>query len=110
MKMHACLMIKNGRIPLHYAAMRGRVEVVEKLIIARPDSVWVVLDGNETVLHLFVKYNQLKALDLLVKSLSDDGDFLNFKTSDDGNTILHLGDAKTNWGSFLFISWIYVQK
>ena len=25
-----------------------------------------------------------------MKSLSDDGDFLNFKTSDDGNTILHL--------------------
>mgnify|MGYP003744859739 CR=1 FL=1 len=81
---------KYGRIPLHYVAMRGRVDVVEKLIVAWPDSVRVVLDGNETVLHLCDKYNQLKALDLLVKSLSDDGDFLNFKTSDDGNTILHL--------------------
>ena len=87
----ACLFHdQNGRIPLHYAAMRGRVEVVEKLIVARLDLVRVVLDGNETVLHLCVKYNQLKALDLLVKSLSDDGDFLNFKTSNDGNTILHL--------------------
>ncbi|KAL4632296.1 hypothetical protein ACB092_04G039500 [Castanea dentata] len=138
----ACLFHdQNGRIPLHYAAMRGRVEVVEKLIVARLDSVqviqkllthtvnpffplmlyeWVcenmrfcslffefcsflfpltlslfVVDLKVkslfvTVLHLCVKYNQLKALDLLVKSLSDDGDFLNFKTSDDGNTILHL--------------------
>ncbi|XP_050258822.1 ankyrin repeat-containing protein BDA1-like [Quercus robur] len=87
----ACLFHdQNGRIPLHYVAMRGRVEVVEKLIVARPDSVRVVLDGNKTVLHLCVKYNQLKALNLLVKSLSDDGDFLNFKTSGDGNTILHL--------------------
>ena len=87
----ACLFHdQNGRIPIHYAAIGGRVKVVEKLIVARLGSVRVVLDGNETVLHLCVKYNQLKALDLLVKSLSDDGDFLNFKTSDDGNTILHL--------------------
>ena len=87
----ACLFHdQNGRIPLHHATVRGRVDVVEKLIVAWPDSVRVVLDGNETVLHLCDKYNQLKALDLLVKSLSDDGDFLNFKTFVDGNTILHL--------------------
>ncbi|KAK7840648.1 ankyrin repeat-containing protein BDA1-like [Quercus suber] len=72
----ACLFHdQNWRILLHYAAMRGRVEVLEKLIVARPDSVQIVLNGNETVLHLCVKYNQLKALDLLVKSLSDDGIF-----------------------------------
>ncbi len=70
--------------------MRGRVEVVRALISACPDSTRVVLYGGETVLHLCVKYNQLEALKLLVESMSDDGDFLNFKNSEGGNTILHL--------------------
>ena len=70
--------------------MRGRVEVVRELIVARPDSTQVVLDGGETVLHLCVKYNQLEALKLLVESVSDEGEFLNSKDHEDGNTILHL--------------------
>ncbi len=81
---------QDGRIPLHYAAMRGRVEVVREFIVARPDSTQVVLDGGETVLHLCVKYNQLEALKLLVESVSDEGEFLNSKDHEDGNTILHL--------------------
>ena len=49
-----------------------------------------MLDGGETVLHLCVKHNQYEALKLLVKSVSDEGDFLNSKDHDGGNTLLHL--------------------
>ncbi|GMY34665.1 ankyrin repeat-containing protein bda1 [Fagus crenata] len=45
---------------------------------------------GEIVLHLCVKYNQLEALKLLVESVSDEGEFLNSKGHEDGNTILHL--------------------
>ena len=55
---------KYGRIPLHYVAMRGWVDVVKKLINVQSNSIWIVLDGNETVLHLCVKYNKLEALKL----------------------------------------------
>ncbi|KAL0005513.1 hypothetical protein SO802_013074 [Lithocarpus litseifolius] len=55
---NACLICdKYGRIPLHYIAIRGQVDVVKKLINVRSNSIWIVLDGNETVLHLCVKYN-----------------------------------------------------
>ena len=77
-----------GRIPFHYEAMRGRIEVVKELIIVWSDSTQVILDG-ETILHLCVKYNQLEALQLLVESLSDEWEFLNFIDHDGSNTILH---------------------
>uniref|UniRef100_A0A7N2LM45 PGG domain-containing protein n=2 Tax=Quercus lobata TaxID=97700 RepID=A0A7N2LM45_QUELO len=81
---------EDGKIPLHYAAMRGRIEVVKALIAVRPDSTRVMLNWKETTLHLCVKYNQLEALKLLVDSVSDEGEFLNFKDHEGGNTILHL--------------------
>ena len=81
---------EDGKIPLHYAAMRGRIEVVKALIAVRPDSTRVMLNWRETTLHLCVKYNQLEALKLLVDSVSDEGEFLNFKDHEGGNTILHL--------------------
>ena len=70
--------------------MRGRIEVVSKLIVARPDSTLVVFDEGETILHLCVKYNQLEVLKLLVESMSDEGDFFKSKDHKGGNTILHL--------------------
>ena len=59
-----------------------------------------------TVLHLCVKYNQIEALKLLVESLSDEGDFLNSKDHDGGNTILHLAVMlkQTKVGFFFFAS------
>ena len=69
--------------------MRGRVEVVRELIVAQSNSTTVMLDGEKTVLHFCVKYNQLEVLKLLVESVSDDGEFLNSQDHEGGNTILH---------------------
>ena len=84
----ACLVCdQDGRTPLHYAAMRGKVEVVKALIFAKRDLTRVVFDGGETILHLCVEYNQLETLKLLVEPVKDDGEFLNSKDHDGGNTV-----------------------
>lgn len=94
----ACLVCdQDGRTPLHYAAMRGKVEVVKALIFAKRDLTRVVFDGGETILHLCVEYNQLETLKLLVEPVKDDGEFLDSKDHDGGNTVLtYSGDAKAN--------------
>ncbi|XVF25186.1 hypothetical protein REPUB_Repub13aG0191600 [Reevesia pubescens] len=76
----------EGRIPLHLAVMRGQVEVIQELINAQPNSVFEKLNEN-TVLHLSVKYNQLKALRQLVAQLNEH-ELFDF-TDHLGNTILH---------------------
>ena len=100
---------QDGKIPLHYAAMRGRVDVVKKLIVVRPDSTRVLVGGKETVLHLCVKYNQLEPLKLLVESTSEDGHFLNSKNSEGGITILHLAvtlkQIEASFHLFLEYTW-----
>ncbi|KAL3500826.1 hypothetical protein ACH5RR_039919 [Cinchona calisaya] len=45
-------------------------------------------DGGGTILHLCVKYNQLKALEMLINAI-EDPEFVNAK-NEDGMTILHL--------------------
>ncbi|XP_024924989.2 ankyrin repeat-containing protein BDA1-like [Ziziphus jujuba] len=88
---HLCnLRDQDGRAPLHYAVMKGRVGAVESLICGCPESILMPVDGEETVLHLCVKYNQLECLKLLVQSQSDNSEFLNQKDEVAGNTILHL--------------------
>ncbi|PRQ56897.1 putative ankyrin repeat-containing domain-containing protein [Rosa chinensis] len=84
---------QDGRIPLHYSAMRGRLEVLKKLIRAKPESIFVsVLNrSRETALHLCVKYNQLECLKLLVEHVGEQkSEFLNSKDTVGGRTILHL--------------------
>ncbi|XVE88661.1 hypothetical protein DITRI_Ditri19aG0087300 [Diplodiscus trichospermus] len=78
---------EEGRIPLHLAVMRGQVEVIQELINAQPNSVLEKLHGD-SVLHLAVKYNQLKALRQLVTQLNDQYEIFDF-TDHQGNTILH---------------------
>ena len=80
---------QDGKIPLHYAAMRGRAEVIKLLIGSQHQSIWKKLDGGETVLHLCVQYNQFEALKVLVESVGETNEFLNSKDQN-GNTILHL--------------------
>ncbi|OMO66155.1 hypothetical protein COLO4_30724 [Corchorus olitorius] len=78
----------DGRIPLHLAAMRGNVDVIQQLVKAQPRSIHEKVNGNHTVLHLCVQYNQLEALRLLV-TLVKGNRLFDFKDHG-GNTILHL--------------------
>ncbi|XP_050232455.1 ankyrin repeat-containing protein BDA1-like isoform X2 [Mercurialis annua] len=80
---------EEGRMPLHLAAMRGSLEAIRELVRSCPESIFhELLDDEDTVLHLCVKYNQLDALKLLVEMVNDD-EFIS-KANRDGNTVLHL--------------------
>ncbi|XP_028793207.1 ankyrin repeat-containing protein ITN1-like [Neltuma alba] len=82
---------EEGKIPLHYAVIRGRIEVVKELVKAKPDSLSFLDDGN-TVFHLCVIHNRLETLKGLVElELAISGKLLYFTSSDGvGNTVLHL--------------------
>ena len=67
---------KDGRIPLHIAAMKGRHEVIPHLVQACPESTRVKVDQGETILHLCAKHGRLKALMSVVELLSDDMEFV----------------------------------
>ncbi|KAM7515342.1 hypothetical protein LguiA_004925 [Lonicera macranthoides] len=87
---------KFGRTPLHLAAMdKGRVEVVNELIKAKPEAIMYPLNKTKTItiLHLYVIRNGLKALDQL---LEVDCTFLNSQDGE-GNTILHKVVALKQW-------------
>ncbi|KAI9119792.1 hypothetical protein K1719_009181 [Acacia pycnantha] len=75
----ACLVRdEEGRIPLHYAAMRGRIEVMRELVEAKPESLSYRVNGK-TVFHLCVKYNHLETLQALVElELAVTRDLINF--------------------------------
>ncbi|OMO70610.1 hypothetical protein CCACVL1_18769 [Corchorus capsularis] len=78
----------EGRIPLHLAAMRGKVEVIQQLIDAQPKSIHQKVNGNYTVMHICIQYNQIEALRQLISLVNEDQlmDFLDHR----GNSILHL--------------------
>ncbi|KAH7856406.1 hypothetical protein Vadar_000943 [Vaccinium darrowii] len=85
---------RHGRIPLHLAVIKERVDVIPELLRAEPESIYEKLGRGETVLHLCVKYNRLEALKTLVQYLqSNDKEFLLNYGDNDGNTILHLSSA-----------------
>jgi ankyrin repeat protein len=85
---HVCFASdRDERIPLHLAAMRGRKEIVQELILARPESIRVYFN-EESVLHLCVRYNQLDALKCLVES--DACNELLVSKDRHGNSILDL--------------------
>ena len=81
---------KDEMLPLHFAAMRGRVEVIRELIKAKPNSIREMTETDDgSVLHLSIRYNHLEALKLRVESLRDDHHFLSLKDKED-NSLLHL--------------------
>jgi CDK inhibitor PHO81 len=57
-----------GRIPLHYACIHGRVEMVRKLLIARPDTVNSLDHDNFTPLIHSIVRNQLACAEELLNS------------------------------------------
>ncbi|KAK9275296.1 hypothetical protein L1049_022558 [Liquidambar formosana] len=88
-------MVRNqdGRSPLHVAAIKGRVGVLDEVVRVKPESTRVLTDRGETVLHLCVVHNRLEGLKLLVESIGNDKGLMNSKDCD-GNTILHIAVAK----------------
>ncbi|KAJ8756143.1 hypothetical protein K2173_024690 [Erythroxylum novogranatense] len=96
LRVNACVCLvpdQFGRIPLHLAVMRGRVEVIRELVHARPASVKEKLHGQETVLHLCIRYNHLQALQLLLPPAINESEFIN-SADRNGHTILQLAVSK----------------
>lgn len=88
----------EGRTPLHLAATKDRINIIKALIKQKPEAIHFQNGRNETILHLCVRHNSLKALKLLVEELPSVGaptlnniSPLSINSQNiDGNTILHL--------------------
>ena len=89
---------REGWTPLHFASHNEEVDLLAKFLVACPDSIEDVTVRGETALHIALKNNKFKALDLLVCFLKNnmkrgarklEYNILNRKDEDD-NTILHI--------------------
>ncbi|KAK9683797.1 hypothetical protein RND81_10G165200 [Saponaria officinalis] len=81
----------DGLNPLHVAATKGQVHVVDEILKVVPQAARERTNAGVTVLHLCVKHRQIDALKYLI-SVVDDAELLNLRDFD-GNTILHLAVA-----------------
>jgi ankyrin repeat protein len=81
----------DGRTPLHWAAIKGRVNVIDEILSTSLESAEVITKHGETVLHLGVKNNQYEAVKYLTEMLNITK--LIDKPDNDGNTVLHLATA-----------------
>lgn len=79
---------RDGYNPLHIAAMKGKVDVLEKLVHTCPRAVQVATYQGDTILHICVNHNQLESLQLLLKMITDP-EFVQSRDKK-GNSILHL--------------------
>ena len=82
---------RYGRNPPQVAAIKGQVNVLRVLVQARPNAARMLIDGEETILHACVRYNQLEAMKFLLGTIADH-ELVNFRNCED-NTILHLAMA-----------------
>ncbi|KAF8099716.1 hypothetical protein N665_0238s0044 [Sinapis alba] len=86
---------KDRKIPIHYAAMRGRVCVLDALVSANPQSLEEVTARGETVLHLAVRFCQFDGFVALVECLKEFDKLCVLNKQDSGgNTVLHLAVQK----------------
>ncbi|KAL1223751.1 Ankyrin repeat-containing protein BDA1 [Cardamine amara subsp. amara] len=89
---------KERKIPLHYAAMRGRVCVLDELVSANPQSLEEITARGETVLHLAVRYYQFDGFVALLKRLKEFDKLCVLNKKDNvGNTVLHLAVQKRQY-------------
>ncbi|KAJ9153375.1 hypothetical protein P3X46_026820 [Hevea brasiliensis] len=77
----------NDRKPLHWAAIRGRINVIEEILLVNLEGAQMTTKQGETV-HLAEKNNQYEAVKFLTEAIHIT-DLLN-KPDNSGNTILHL--------------------
>ncbi|KAH7692083.1 26S proteasome regulatory complex subunit PSMD10 protein [Dioscorea alata] len=87
---------KDGRLPIHIAAMKGRIDILEELIKVCPESAKELTYQHESILHIAIQFNSIKIVEFFVKKLEVDDDInelFNLK-DDNGNTILHRAVAR----------------
>ena len=86
---------RDGRTAIHYAAMSGKLEVMDELISSSKECVEDLTAHGETALHLAVKYYKFQAFKNLVEWLGKIGqeEIVNWGDKD-GNTVLHLAVAR----------------
>ncbi|KAM7462607.1 hypothetical protein LguiA_030728 [Lonicera macranthoides] len=93
---------REGRTALHYAALKGRVEVINELVSACSECVKDMTIVGETALHLAAKYYQIEALKTLLEWVDAEKhgleEVLNWSDRD-GNTVLHLATVELLLGS-----------
>ncbi|KAK9095025.1 hypothetical protein Scep_026494 [Stephania cephalantha] len=82
---------RERRTPLHFAVVKGRVEIINELLSSCPESVEDVTIGGETVLHLAVMNYQFEAFEIMFEKLKqlNRETLLNSK-DEQGNMVLHL--------------------
>ncbi|XP_060673321.1 ankyrin repeat-containing protein At5g02620-like [Ziziphus jujuba] len=86
---------REGRTAIHYAAINGKVEVMDKLFIAWAGCIRDDIALGETTFHLAVKYKKFEAFRNLIEwmkflcleELMNCGD-------EDGYTVLHLAHVQ----------------
>ncbi|KAF3445604.1 hypothetical protein FNV43_RR10780 [Rhamnella rubrinervis] len=82
---------RDGRTAIHYAALNGKVEVIDELLSSWRDCILDVTSLGETALHLSLKFYKFEAFRTLIKWLEILGlEELVNSSDEDGNTVLHL--------------------
>ncbi|XP_061953358.1 ankyrin repeat-containing protein BDA1 [Populus nigra] len=81
--------------PLHYAAIKGRAEVISAMLSDCPDCIEDETDRKENALHLAVKNNRFEAIKILGDWIKDmNKEYLLNMKDEQGNTVLHLASWK----------------
>ncbi|KAJ0258563.1 Transmembrane protein [Hirschfeldia incana] len=95
---------KERKIPLHYAAMKGRICVLDALVSANPQSLEEVTARGETVLHLAVRFGRFDGFVALLEFLKEYDKLCVLNKQDHGgNTVLHLAVQKRQ---FEVVDWL----
>ncbi|KAK6162696.1 hypothetical protein DH2020_002537 [Rehmannia glutinosa] len=81
---------KNGKTAIHYAAVNGRIEIIDLLMSVCSECVKDVTSFGETALHLAVKHFKFEALRNMLQWVEkvDMVEVVNWGDKD-GNTVLH---------------------
>ncbi|XP_065618408.1 ankyrin repeat-containing protein ITN1-like [Quercus suber] len=82
------------KTPLFLATRSGCVEIVEKILKSYPQAVEHIDERGRNILHIAIKYRQLKIYDL-VKNMELPMRRLTRKIDEDGNSILHTVGIKS---------------